>query len=72
MCGGYTGEHEDQKVLMFDPPEGWRYGFPRPIPRECLESDEAFRKYLVECGYPDSMMDLAFKYSRYWEQSDDG
>jgi hypothetical protein len=52
---------------MFDPPEGWRYGFPKPIPQECLNNDELFRIYLVENKYPDHLLDLAMKHSRYWE-----
>ena len=55
------------KVLMFDPPSGWRYGFPKPIPKKCIGNDMEFRKYLTENGYPDSMLDMASKYSRYWE-----
>ena len=59
------------KVTMFDPPEGWRYGFPKPIPQDCLDSEELFRIYLVNNKYPDSMLDLAIKYSRYWETDDE-
>lgn len=55
------------KVLMFDPPSGWQYGFPKPIPQKCLDNDTEFKRYLVQNGYPDHMLDMAFKYSRYWE-----
>lgn len=58
------------KVIMFDPPEGWRYGFPKPIPQECLENEEMFKIYLVENKYPDHLLDIAVKYSRYWEADD--
>lgn len=57
-------------MYMIDPPKGWRYGFPKPISKECLESDIEFRKYLVNNGYPDHMLDLAFKHSRYWEDKE--
>lgn len=59
------------KVLMFDPPSGWQYGFPKPIPQKCLDDDTEFKRYLVQNGYPDHMLDMAFKYSRYWEASDE-
>ena len=56
---------------MVDPPSGWKYGFPKPIPRNCIGNDMEFRKYLTENGYPDSMLDMASKYSRYWEQEEE-
>jgi hypothetical protein len=42
------------KRTIIDPPEGWKYGFPKPIP---------FGE-----GYPMDMIPLAIKYSRYWEE----
>lgn len=56
--------------LICDPPSGWRYGFPKPIPEKCTSNDMEFRKYLTENGYPDSMLDLASKHSRFWEQEE--
>lgn len=61
------------KVIMIDPPNGWRYGFPKPIPEKCLEDENEFRKFLAENGYPDMLLDMAFKHSRCWtvEKDDD-
>ena len=55
------------KVLIIDPPSGWMYGFPKPIPKICLNSNIKMQKFLVENGYPDCLLDSAMKYSRYWE-----
>ena len=56
---------------MIDPPQGWKYGFPKPIPQEVL-SHEKTLKWLVEQGYPQEEIDK-YKdkfYCRYWESSD--
>ncbi len=39
---------------MIDPPSGWRYGFPKPIPEDQLGRT---REWLVENGYPQSEID---------------
>lgn len=47
---------------MYDPPNGWRYGFPRPykpLPGESLEET------LLRDGYPKTMLDVA-AYTRFW------
>jgi hypothetical protein len=56
-------------ALIIDPPSGWQYGFPKPIPED--------RRYdsltwLVEQGYPQSLIDELGEhfYCRYWEQPD--
>jgi hypothetical protein len=57
------------KVLMIDPPEGWRYGFPKPVHEEfhTLGDDFDLGKWLLDQGYPEKDIELALKYSRYWE-----
>ena len=55
------------KVLIIDPPEGWRYGFPKPVPAGVLKSETLMRVWLIGKGYPTKDVDLALKYSRYWE-----
>ena len=44
---------------MIDPPEGWRYGFPKPLPDGTDENDilERLNEWLVENGYPQRMID---------------
>lgn len=54
-------------VLIIDPPEGWKYGFPKPIPSEYLKSETLFRIWLQQQDYPCSLIDVALKHSRYWE-----
>jgi len=49
------------KVLIVDPPSGWRYGFPAPLQKDYV-------KQLRQAGYPELELDLALKYSRYWEE----
>lgn len=57
------------KVTMCDPPAGWRYGFPRPIPED-RKNDMV--NWLLECGYPQSEIDACGKYfhCRMWEESE--
>jgi len=54
------------KVIMVDPPEGWRYGFPAP-----RDHSISYEEQLRAHNYPERDIELALKYSRYWE-SDGG
>ena len=62
------GENKMSKktVLMIDPPSGWKYGFPMPLPDPRPESTTA---WLVEQGYPQAEIDSLgqYFYCRYWE-----
>jgi len=53
-------------VLMIDPPSGWKYGFPMPLPDPRPEDTIA---WLIEQGYPQKEIDSygQYFYSRYWE-----
>ena len=57
------------KQTMIDPPEGWRYGFPKPLHDEFYTLGEDFdlSRWLINEGYPEKDIELALKYSRYWE-----
>lgn len=46
-----TSKPTNNKVLWIDPPEGWRYGFPRAVPKG-IECEESIIKWMIECGYP--------------------
>jgi len=61
------------KVLMIDPPSGWQYGFPKPVHEEfyTLGSDFDLARWLIAEGYPEQDIELALKYSRYWEVDDE-
>lgn len=57
-------------TLIIDPPSGWMYGFPKPVPQEALKSSEALKTWLLEQGYPKKDVEFAVKSSRYWEQKE--
>ena len=63
------------KVTMCDPPSGWRYGFPKPLPAD-LPEGESIVPWLLSEGYPQHEIDACgnYFYCRYWEQEidDDG
>lgn len=61
-----------KKVMMCDPPSGWKYGFPKAIPSE-LGEDESIIPWLLSEGYPQSEIDAWGKnfYCGYWEQDDE-
>ena len=59
------------KVLVIDPPSGWKYGFPKPVPEAFFNEGFDLGGWLIECGYPAEHIELAIKYSRYWETDND-
>ncbi len=52
---------------MIDPPSGWQYGFPKPIPEDRRKD---VLVWLVEQGYPQKLIDAFGEhfYCRYWEE----
>ena len=52
-----------RKVRMIDPPEGWRFGFPKELP-EGVDLQE----WLFGEGYPMDLIPDALEKSRYWEE----
>ena len=56
------------KVTMYDPPGGWKYGFPKPYsPSNPLEK---IRDTLVRDGYREDP-DFAAEHCRFWHVSED-
>lgn len=51
--GGVLVAKDEPKVFI-DPPSGWKYGFPKPIPRHELHRAN---EWIVENGYPQSIVD---------------
>ncbi|NNH56881.1 hypothetical protein HLI01_08675 [Rhizobium laguerreae] len=55
-------------TTLYDPPSGWKYGFPKiysPLPNETLEQT------LLRDGYPQREIDNAgAKYCRFWEEKE--
>jgi len=56
-------------VRMCDPPAGWKYGFPKSVPKN-FDTSEEFYSWLVSEGYPQKEIDSYGDhfYCRYWEQ----
>ena len=57
----------DHDRLMIDPPSGWQYGFPKPIPREHLHRA---KEWLVENGYPRQLTEEQYFPVRYWNATE--
>ena len=53
----------DPDRLMIDPPSGWQYGFPKPIPREHLHRAT---EWMIENGYPRKLTEGKYFPVRYW------
>ena len=52
--------------IMYDPPSGWMYGFPRPyLPIK----GEGLKDTLIRDGYPEALMnqDYITKYCRFFD-----
>lgn len=60
------------KKIIIDPPDGWRYGFPKEIPREIYNSNK-ITEWLVDNGYPQKTIDYlgGSLYYRVWEEEVD-
>lgn len=56
-------------ATMIDPPSGWKYSFPKEIPKDRMQD---YTTWLVEQGYPQEEIDALGKYfyCRFWEQPD--
>jgi len=40
-------------IIYIDPPSGWRYGFPKPAPKNLREfENHDLNNWLMENGYP--------------------
>lgn len=50
-------------VVIVDPPNGWRYGFPK-----IMELNIEYEDLLRSSGYPEEYIPFALKYSRFWEE----
>lgn len=48
-------------TLLYDPPDGWRYGFPKPF-----TIGDSVRESLIRDGYPkDKIDDTVLKHMRF-------
>ena len=57
---------------MCDPPSGWKYGFPKAMPK-VFDNWEEQQAWLVFEGYPQKEIDSYGDhfYCKYWEKDDD-
>jgi hypothetical protein len=55
-------------MRIIDPPSGWQYGFPKPIPNDVKD----VKKWLVDNGYPQKLIDELGEYFFYrsWDRDD--
>ena len=53
---------------MIDPPSGWKYGFPKELPKDTTD----VLAWLVENGYPQKEIDRLGDnfYCRHWKQEE--
>lgn len=49
-------------IKIVDPPSGWAYGFPKPLPDDVTDLE----KWLIEQGYPEEDAEFGARYCRYW------
>jgi hypothetical protein len=44
----------EETTLLIDPPEGWRYGFPKAIDKDLYKSFKGnqLNQWLIDNGYP--------------------
>ncbi|AUZ95354.1 hypothetical protein FDI40_gp595 [Agrobacterium phage Atu_ph07] len=64
------------KVLIVDPPAGWKYGFPKEytfVPSSVDLTEVQFEKerehWFITNGYPEEMIKQGMhRYCRYWEK----
>ena len=52
---------------MCDPPRGWRYGFPKPMPLELKDNYNGFLKWLVKEGYPENEIKSEYFFCSYFQ-----
>ena len=64
-----TELNDNDFVMMCDPPSGWRWGFPKPMPKQ-FETKEEFYSWLIAEGYPEPMITKMGEhfYCRMWKQ----
>jgi len=55
------------KVLIVDPPSGWKYGFPKPVP-----SNKATTEWFLDNGYPQFEIDRGMlEHVRFWYEEEE-
>lgn len=52
-------------IQWYDPPSGWKYGFPKSWPQGLECSDATLEMQLIKDGYPKHMIPLALNHTRF-------
>ena len=63
------------KVVLVDPPSGWKYGFPKEAPEDLFNrSDREIQDWFLRRSYPSVLINKGMlDHCRYWyEEKDDG
>lgn len=64
------GTNMKKTVLMCDPPSGWKYGFPKALPEDCIDNWRKQNEWMIKEGYPEKLIrefgDNFF--IRYWRE----
>lgn len=64
MNWNFINTKDNESILIIDPPEGWKYGFPRPFTKK---QNQTVDEWLEEVGYPTVLIKQGMsKYCRYW------
>lgn len=64
-------DNAPKTVLMIDPPSGWMFGFPKPIPKAAA-SPPHLEDWMIENGYPEALiLDGMLQYCRFWTKEVD-
>lgn len=42
----------NQKLILIDPPSGWKYGFPKAVTQEQYKKITSLKEWCIENGYP--------------------
>ena len=45
-------ENNTQKLILIDPPSGWKYGFPKAVTQEQYKEITSLKEWCIENGYP--------------------
>lgn len=55
-------------ATIIDPPEGWKFGFPKEIPEEIFQNKEKINDWFIQQGYPKKLIEFYGKhfYYRCW------
>ena len=58
-----TKETSEKKLILIDPPSGWRYGFPKAITQEQYKDITNLKQWCIDNGYP---LSEAITYGEYF------